>query len=99
MGSPLGAYQVGGYVDGQARHVAVFVDRRRTTAALPKMQLQDQQDVDIVITRGNTSQQRRFRSIGRTRNERRYRCPAPRGGTHDHPQHPYHRYSFRRHQP
>jgi len=47
--------QVGGYVDGQnGRRVAVFVNGIRTSGALPNLELQDQQDIAIVITRGAT---------------------------------------------
>jgi len=54
-GVALGTNRVGGYVDGRDdRHVAVFVDGKQTTTAFPKVQLQDQQDIDIVITRDNT---------------------------------------------
>jgi hypothetical protein len=46
--------QVGGYVDGRNdRHVAVFVNGTRTTTPLPDLELQDQQDIAIVITRGS----------------------------------------------
>ncbi|MWJ38201.1 hypothetical protein [Clavibacter michiganensis] len=45
--------QVGGYVDGKnGRHVAVFVNGTRTSTPLPDLELQDQQDIAIVITRG-----------------------------------------------
>jgi len=54
-GVALGTDRVGGYVDGQnGRHVAVFIDGKRTTTAFPKVHLQDQQDIAVVITRGST---------------------------------------------
>lgn len=54
-GVALGAKRVGGYIDGQDdRHVAVFLDGKRTTTAFPKVQLHDREDINIVITRGST---------------------------------------------
>lgn len=52
-GVALRARQVGGYVDGRdGREIAVFVDGERTSTPLPKLRLEDQQDIAIVITRG-----------------------------------------------
>jgi len=52
-GVALRARQVGGYVDGRdGREIAVFVDGEQTSTPLPRLRLEDQQDIAIVITRG-----------------------------------------------
>ncbi|WIB61690.1 hypothetical protein DEJ13_07630 [Curtobacterium sp. MCLR17_007] len=52
-GVALRARQVGGYVDGRdGQEIAVFVDGEQTSTPLPRLRLEDQQDIAIVITRG-----------------------------------------------
>jgi hypothetical protein len=55
-GVALGAHQIAGYVDGKnGRHVTVFVDGTQTSTPLPELRLTDQQDIGIVITRGDVT--------------------------------------------